>query len=205
MSCEYCGGPIKKLGVRFCRKCARKGPAAELRSKFTPPPPIPGTAWIPMSTGAFALVDADMEAEALRFSWTPSKGYAFTQVGGRGARQSLSLHQLVLPGCGQIDHKNGNRLDCRRENLRPSTQRQNLQNAARKRISKAPYKGITRVPGRGWKAQIRIEGRNTQLGCFAAPEEAARAYDAKAREVFGEFACVNFPREGERGALETVH
>lgn len=29
---------------------------------------------------------------------------------------------------------------------------------------------------------------------------AARAYDAAARKHFGEFACVNFSRKGERGA-----
>lgn len=38
------------------------------------------------------------------------------------------------------------------------------------------------------------------LGNYHTPEDAARAYDAKAREIYGEFACVNFPREGERQA-----
>ena len=90
--------------------------------------------------------------------------------------------------------------DCRRDNLRPATQRQNTGNM-RSRAKKAPYKGIN-ANGSGWAAQIRENGKRTHIGQFKTAEEAARAYDDAARRVHGEFACVNFPREGERGALE---
>jgi len=40
---------------------------------------------------------------------------------------------------------------------------------------------------------IQIGGKRHSLGGYATPEEAAKVYDAKAREVQGEYAVLNFP------------
>lgn len=199
--CRWCHQPLVKWQVNYCGKaCSNLSRARERRAKLIPPPPVEGATWIPIADGRFALVDADLGQEMLRYSWSGggSKGqYAHTPVGGK----MIYLHHMVLPGC-RVDHKNGNTLDCRRDNLRPSTQAQNARNMRRK--SKAtPYKGICSNPP-GWAAQIRENGKKVHLGQFKTPEEAARAYDEAARRIHGEFACVNFPREGERGALDPV-
>ena len=158
--------------------------------------------WIALADGRFALVDEDLAHDLDRYWWSGggSKGqYAATSLGGR----SIYLHQMVQPDV-RVDHKNGNTLDCRRENLRPATQRQNTGNI--KKRGKGQYKGIQRN-GSGWSARIRCPdtGKRLHVGQFKTAEEAARAYDDAARRIHGEFACVNFPREGERGALEQVH
>lgn len=44
-----------------------------------------------------------------------------------------------------------------------------------------------------WAGQITVSGKRIFLGHFKDEEAAARAYDKKAREFFGEFASPNFP------------
>ncbi|MEN6337259.1 MAG: AP2 domain-containing protein [Phycisphaerales bacterium] len=46
-----------------------------------------------------------------------------------------------------------------------------------------------------WRATIHIKGKSIWIGHFATEEEAARAYDRRAVELFGEFARLNFPEE----------
>lgn len=186
--------------AEFCSKqCWGKARAARNRKGSVEPPPVVGAGWLPLADGRWALVDADLHAEMARYSWVgggSKSQYARTQI---EPGLALYLHQMILPGV-RVDHKNGNTLDCRRDNLRPGTARQNAANM-KSRAKKVPYKGI-HVNGPNWAASIRIQGKRVHLGQFATPEEAARAYDAAARKVHGEFACVNFPEEGERGALQ---
>lgn len=64
------------------------------------------------------------------------------------------------------------------------------------RIGASGYIGVVyHEPDRMWRARIRFKGKNHSVGYFQRPEDAARAYDAKARELRGEFARLNFPRE----------
>ncbi|MBN1508419.1 MAG: hypothetical protein JW955_16340 [Sedimentisphaerales bacterium] len=48
-----------------------------------------------------------------------------------------------------------------------------------------------------YSAQIQRDGKITRLGTFDTAIEAARAYDAKALELFGQFARLNLPQEHE--------
>ena len=60
------------------------------------------------------------------------------------------------------------------------------------RTGALPYKGVVRSRN-GWVARIGHEREVRYLGYFATEEDAARAYDAAARELRGEFARLNFP------------
>lgn len=69
--------------------------------------------------------------------------------------------------------------------------------------SEAGFKGVSSgcLSRATWRARITAHGKTMNLGFFVSREDAARAYDDAARELFGAFACVNFPHDGERGAL----
>lgn len=162
------------------------------------------------AAGRVALVDdADYDL-VMQYRWyvwerTRSNGsidgpYAITRsaiCGGR--RQNLKMHRLLMPGALQVDHKNGDGLDCQRSNLRVASDSQNRGNE-RKRHSYNGRRTSSRFKGvywgkreRKWVAQIGVNGRHRGLGSFADETAAARAYDAAALEAWGEFACVNFP------------
>ena len=64
--------------------------------------------------------------------------------------------------------------------------------------NKTGFIGVTFVKPKGksaiFRAYIRIHGRKNKLYCGSGKtaEEAARKYDAKAREIYGPSAVVNF-------------
>jgi hypothetical protein len=107
----------------------------------------------------------------------------------------MMLHKLLTQtGPDQIiDHKSRNPLDCRRSNLRNANHSESTANRGpdRDKIT-SRYKGVffdNRV--KMFRAVIRFNGKKIHLGYFACEENAARAYNAKAFELFGGFAYLN--------------
>jgi hypothetical protein len=109
-----------------------------------------------------------------------------------GKWNKLYMHR-ELTGWALVDHKNRDGLDNRRGNLRPASKSQNAANAPRRSDSTNQFKGVRPSSGGrpSWVARIQ----NRHLGTFPTEEAAALAYDAAARETFGEFAWLNFPEE----------
>lgn len=109
------------------------------------------------------------------------------------------MHRLIMKAKqGQkVDHINGNGLDNRRDNLRFCTDAENSRNRGPNRTNKTGFKGVLwSVTAKKFQAFISNEGRSKYLGSFDCPFKAARAYDAAARELHGEFANTNFPITG---------
>ena len=77
--------------------------------------------------------------------------------------------------------------------MRIATHQQNAQNRRGNVGTSSRFKGVCWHKKYGkWQASITHNGRNIYLGLFTDEIDAAMAYDAKARELFGDFACCNF-------------
>jgi len=102
-----------------------------------------------------------------------------------------------------VKHRNGNKLDNRSANLEYITpQNSAMERSQPVRQTRSGYRGVTPLsfkPKGGetyisnsrWKVMV---GRKL-LGTYGSPEEAARAYDTAAKEMWGERAILNFPEE----------
>lgn len=159
---------------------------------------------IQLSQGQVALVDdADHDWLSLRkwyARWNPytRSFYAMrnsSRVGGK--RKTLYMHREILacqPG-QEGDHvHSGDTLNNQRYNLRACTKFQNQQNQRPQVGRSSIYKGVSWYKAGGkWMAYIGFEGRLQHLGYFDDEMVAAIARDAKARELHGEFALLNFP------------
>tara|TARA_R110000824_G_scaffold396554_1_gene598108 strand:- start:1212 stop:1535 length:324 start_codon:yes stop_codon:yes gene_type:complete len=93
----------------------------------------------------------------------------------------------------QVDHINRNPLDNRKSNLRICTNAENSYNTGPQKNNTSGYKGVSwRKDAKKWTAYIG-HAPKSHLGYFDTPEEAAKARDAKAKELHGEYAHLNFP------------
>jgi hypothetical protein len=145
--------------------------------------------------GRFALVDDGDLPLVIGYRWhvyhKSNTDYARSWQ-GPPVNRHIRMHVLIMGQTG-IDHIDADGLNNQRANLRPATQGQNCANERAIRGGSSQYKGVCWfAKNRRWKATIGIGKRMIHLGYFDDEIEAARAYDAAARELFGEYARPNF-------------
>jgi hypothetical protein len=216
--CSRCGGPRNVPGQAYCRNChaasmreqraKARAELAEMRRLLhvaegvdretypSRPETVSGTETrqIELGGGLFAVVDAEDYAWLRQWKWRISgRGYAVRV----GAGKPVAMHREILqtPEGVETDHIDRNRTNNVRANLRAATRSQNTANSNRS-DRESEYKGVSwhRQAGR-WRATASTSGKQVYIGLFDDPADAARAYDKKARELYGEFAYLNFPQE----------
>lgn len=155
---------------------------------------------IKLTKNQFAIVDDEDYDRINKYKWQAvpnrDKWYAkrsFTV--GKCKRIGVRLHRFILnaPPDKDVDHINGNTLDCRKSNLRICNESQNAQNRGKTKSNTSGFKGVSyKKKNHKWYSQIMFDKHNYHIGYFNNPVDAAIAYDKKAIEFFGEFANINF-------------
>ena len=156
------------------------------------------TVLVPLTQGKFAIIDAEDAEEILKYKWYLRRdGYPARNAPNPSGRRQITvlMHNAIIntPEGMFADHRDRDRCNNRRSNLRVVTRAQNMMNRAKLKNNSSGFKGVSwHAPTRKWRARIH-HGKPIYLGYFPDAESAARAYDIAAREYQGDYAVLNFP------------
>jgi len=151
--------------------------------------------YISLTKGKRAIVDDDMFDYLNQWKWCASKSGELYCARAWIDGKMIRMHRLIMRAKPnqEIDHKNHNTLDNRIENLRFCTHAQNKHNSRPYKNGLCKYKGVHWYKQtKKWEVKITLNRKKYHVGYFHSVVEAAKAYDKKARELFGEFAYCNF-------------
>lgn len=159
---------------------------------------------IPLTQGKVAIVD-DIDKDLAEFKWRATGGYAVKWSDMiNWERHLIFIHRIILerklkrdlkPN-ERVDHRNRNKLDNHRRNLRLATPKQNQHNQGLSKKNTSGYKGVHYEKSKQkWVATMNIKERPAFIGFFDDAKTAALAYDTQARKYYGRFAFLNFPKE----------
>lgn len=165
---------------------------------------------------AFAVVDEELHEDFSRHKWRADfkKGKIHRVCRDRNKKDpagktKVFMHQVVIsnvPIGMVIDHINQDVLDNRKINLRVCTVRENSLNKRPHKNNRSQYKGVSirKLKDGRLRYEARIYNNYVCicLGTFDTAEKAARAYNKKAKELFGEYAYLNdVPDEVENAEI----
>lgn len=147
---------------------------------------------IPLTQGKFALVDDEDYDFLMQWKWWyHTGGYAARNeylgiVNGRPKNKHKYMHRIInkTPDNLQTDHKNGDKLDNQKLNLRNATCGQNLVNRKTKGIQ------FDARGKRKYRARICVNKKALCLGSFFTEQEALNAYNNASLKYHGVFSGV---------------
>lgn len=140
------------------------------------------------------LIDEEDFDKIKNFTWCVTGGYARSRYprDKNNKQKQINMHRLIMNVTDpkiQIDHINMNKLDNRKQNLRTCNQSQNQANTLAAKRNKTGFKGVRFKTGK-YEAVI-WKDKQIYLGRYNTAQEAAKVYNKKAKELFGEFANLN--------------
>ena len=153
--------------------------------------------------GATVLVDDEDFSILSRHNWylnySGKRPYAITKMKTDQSKiwRCIFMHHLIMGTATCVDHLDNNPLNNQKANLRKATRQQNNINKpkAPNKLGKptsSKYKGVHKYSHNGkFRVCIGHNRKVIQLGTFDNEDDAARAYNAKALELFGEYAWLN--------------
>lgn len=162
---------------------------------------------IELTQGLTALVDDDHYEELSNYNWSVSGCDKYCYAQANINKKVTSMHRFIMgsPVGLCIDHINHNTLDNTVDNLRICDKSENGRNGRSRKNTSSKYKGLYfSKQKQRWNVTILLNKRKIHIGTFKSETCAAKAYDRAAKKYYGEFACLNFPKEGDFGSLDKV-
>jgi hypothetical protein len=147
---------------------------------------------IPLTQGKFAIVDDNDFEWINKWKWHYIKGYAVRTISS--TFKKIYMHREInkTPEGLYTDHIDQNKLNNTRSNLRTCNLQENDRNRKKQKNNTSGYKGVCYAKDRGkWRSRIKVNSVYFWIGNFNNAKDAAAAYNDKAKELFGEFACLN--------------
>lgn len=151
-------------------------------------------AYVPLTRGKVAIIDAADVPLVEGRNWFAVPGgktfYGVSMLPRSGGRQrSISLHVTILPGFEEVDHRDGDGLNCRRSNLRPATRYKNIVNRGLFSNNTSGHTGVSFHKATGkWQAEIKAGKKAIYLGVYANFEDALSARLKAEEQYHGEFS-----------------
>ena len=157
---------------------------------------------ISLPRGEFVIIDRRDYHKLAKYLWHRTKaGYVVRtrkKSDGPGPK-AIYLHLVVFGRSASrcVDHRDRNKLNCRRSNLRPASGSESGCNIAKRvnQVCTSKFKGVSFDPSRRgkkcWVAQLTKNGNRVLMERFHTEREAALAYNVAARKYHGPFAFLN--------------
>ncbi len=151
---------------------------------------------IPVTFRKFAVVDTDDYYRLSNHQWhavaSTHTFYAISNIKGK----RVAMHRVITgaPDHLMVDHIDHNGLNNCKSNLRLCSPAQNCCNANPRHRASSKYKGVGwHKTRKKWTAVVQVNKKAYHIGYFSDEIEAAKAYDARARQLHRQFAWLNFP------------
>jgi AP2 domain len=169
--------------------------------------------WVLMDAPVYEFLTTDpylVEVDFINNLRRHSSGCAVFQktwkkADGGYKTETIYLHKLIAEkflGADKskernlVGAKNGNKLDCRLENVLYRSR--SVASRKRKTSSKAGYTGVYKENNR-FRAVISVNRKSMHIGMFATAEEAALAYNKMSKKLYGDDGKLNVIKSSRKG------
>ncbi len=141
--------------------------------------------------GELAMVDLEDYDSLSQHKWRVDKdGYARAVIGKYWV--SMHRHVTLAPKGTVVDHKDLDKLNNRKCNLRICSIAENGSNYPVPKTNTSGFKGVHWAKSdKKWIARIKVNNKRIHIGSFSCKIEAARAYNEASIRLHGEFGRLN--------------
>jgi hypothetical protein len=154
-------------------------------------------AFVPLSQGYEAVIDAVDISLVDGYNWSADVSrrtvYAVRREYSKGASKNVRMHRVLMgePKGFDVDHRDCDGLNNRRNNLRVATASQNKRNMRKPKHNTSGFKGVTlHKQTSKWQANIQIGGKHISLGLHETKAAAHAAYRQASATYHGEYGRV---------------